>query len=106
MQQIEPRIDLATVTGDVVSHHFITTPGSYYLSANLDVDKLAGIRASEGSTLTDCIVAATTHIGSGNKFGFDLGAGCTVSHCTACSGLFRRLFRALDKSGWSIKLVV
>jgi hypothetical protein len=37
LQQIEPRIDLATVPGNASAHHVIDRPGSYYLSGNLEM---------------------------------------------------------------------
>ena len=52
LQQIEPRIDLATVAGDASYHHVLNQPGSYYLSGNLAVTKSSGIKiSSEGVTL-------------------------------------------------------
>ena len=41
-EQVETRIDLATVAGDSSFHHIITQPGSYYLSGNLEVIKANG----------------------------------------------------------------
>ena len=37
LEQVEPRIDLATVAGNSSYQHTISQPGSYYLSANLEV---------------------------------------------------------------------
>lgn len=35
LQQVEPRIDVATLPGDSVAQYYITQPGSYYLSGNI-----------------------------------------------------------------------
>ena len=35
LEQVEPRIDVLTLSGDATYHHVITQPGSYYLSGNL-----------------------------------------------------------------------
>ncbi|NNM29529.1 MAG: hypothetical protein HKO57_08405 [Akkermansiaceae bacterium] len=52
LQQVEPRIDLATVPGDGSSMHRIDQPGSYYLTDNLDVTTTDGIRIiASGVTL-------------------------------------------------------
>ena len=58
LQQIEPRIDLqsapasAVTTTNAAYHFIINQPGSYYLSANLDVTKSNGIQINaEGVTL-------------------------------------------------------
>jgi parallel beta-helix repeat protein len=50
--QVEPRIDLATLGGNVQSEIAITIPGSYYLSGNLAVGKANGILVlADGVTL-------------------------------------------------------
>jgi parallel beta-helix repeat protein len=43
VEQVETRIDLATVAGNANHHHIINQPGSYYLSGNLGVTKTRGI---------------------------------------------------------------
>jgi len=43
LEQIEPRIDVATLPGDAASEIVITNAGAYYLSANLEVAKTHGI---------------------------------------------------------------
>ena len=43
LEQVEPRIDVATLSGDANSEVVITNSGSYYLSANLEVGKDKGI---------------------------------------------------------------
>src|SRR5262245_39743009 len=37
LQQVEPRIDVATLPGSETCAHIIWQPGSYYLSGNLSV---------------------------------------------------------------------
>lgn len=51
--QIEPRIDVATLTGDDNSHVIISNAGSYYLSANLAVTKTNGIIISTAGVTLD-----------------------------------------------------
>lgn len=52
LEQVESRIDLATVAGNATYEHVISQPGSYYLSGNLDVATANGISIdSEGVTL-------------------------------------------------------
>lgn len=58
LQQIEPRVDLqnapaaAVDTGNANYHFIINQPGSYYLSANVDVTKTNGVQINaEGVTL-------------------------------------------------------
>lgn len=52
LQQVEPRTDLATVPGSASADHVIDTPGSYYLSGNLNITKNSGIEIrSSGVTL-------------------------------------------------------
>ena len=43
LEQVEPRIDLATVAGNSSHQHIISQPGSYYLSGNLEVTTAFGI---------------------------------------------------------------
>ena len=43
LEQLEPRVDVATLAGDVLSEVVITNSGSYYLSGNLEVTKPNGI---------------------------------------------------------------
>ena len=53
LAQIEPRTDLANVAGDAGHHHIISTPGSYYLSGNLDVTKADGISIQASDVTLD-----------------------------------------------------
>jgi hypothetical protein len=53
LAQIEPRIDLATVTGDTNTHHIISQPGSYYLSGKLDVTRTTGIAVNAPGVTID-----------------------------------------------------
>ncbi len=53
VEQVEARIDLATISGDAESHHLITAPGSYYLSGNLAVSKSNGITISSSDVTLD-----------------------------------------------------
>ncbi|MBS0661041.1 MAG: right-handed parallel beta-helix repeat-containing protein [Verrucomicrobia bacterium] len=54
LDQIEPRIDLATLPGDSTALVVITQPGSYYLSGNLTgVSGRGGIRVAVGDVNID-----------------------------------------------------
>jgi hypothetical protein len=59
LQQIEPRIDLQNAPASAVNttaanyHFIISQPGSYYLSANLDVTKTNGIQISVAGVSLD-----------------------------------------------------
>lgn len=54
LDQIEPRIDLATLAGDETAQIVIAQPGSYYLSANLTgVAGKHGIRVASSNVVID-----------------------------------------------------
>lgn len=113
LDQIEARTDLATVAGDTFYHHVISKPGSYYLSANVEVTKprgiwinatdvtldLNGFRISRASGNAECGIniedskdRATVRNGSivGFRYGIlclakgSLFEGVSVSGCTGC----------------------
>ena len=58
LQQVEPRIDLATV-----ANHQITQPGSYYLSDNLVVSNSIGISIGASDVTLDLNGFRITHAG-------------------------------------------
>jgi hypothetical protein len=53
LQQVEPRIDIATVAGNASYHHVITSSGSYYLSDNLITTKISGIYVGASNVTID-----------------------------------------------------
>ena len=53
VEQVETRIDLATVAGNTTYHHVISQPGSYYLSRNLAVTKANGISITTNNVTLD-----------------------------------------------------
>jgi hypothetical protein len=53
LQQVEPRVDVMTLAGDASSEIVITNSGSYYLSANLEVTKVNGIRIAAVDVVLD-----------------------------------------------------
>jgi len=67
LQQVEPRIDLATVLGDTGTQHKITTPGSYYLSENLVASNSIGIAIFASNVTLD--LNGFSIIRSGNQAG-------------------------------------
>lgn len=52
LTQLEPRIDVATLTGDATAAFVITTAGSYYLSANINVPSARSGLAIAGPNVT------------------------------------------------------
>lgn len=116
LDEIEPRINVqgapasAVTTTDASYHYIITQPGSYYLSANLDVTKPNGIKINaEGVTLDlngfqisrtsgsggiGIELVPTAHragIRAGSIKGFDSGISCFVNMSSALSCEFRDL---------------
>jgi parallel beta-helix repeat protein len=53
LEQVEPRTDVATLSGDDDSEIIITDSGSYYLSSNLNVTKVNGIDISATDVTLD-----------------------------------------------------
>ena len=53
LEQVEPRIDVATVVGNSSYHHVISQPGSYYLSENVGVTKANGIMIESANVTLD-----------------------------------------------------
>ena len=75
LEQVEPRIDLATVAGNANYHHVISQPGSYYLSGNLAVTNIHGIMISvSGVTLDLKRFQISRSFGSGGN-GVDIRPG-------------------------------
>ena len=64
--QIEPRIDVATLTGDATYTHRITSPGSYYLSGNITYGTSAGIGIEAPDVTLDLSGFYITGSGSGD----------------------------------------
>jgi len=85
LEQVEPRIDLATVTGDATYHHVITNSGSYYLSDNLAVTNVSGIYINAAGVTLDLngfeISRTYTSGGSGILIGGSID-GATVRNGT------------------------
>jgi len=106
LDQVEPRIDLATVPGDANSHHVISQPGSYYLSANMAVTKssdgiyinvpgvmidLNGFEISRVSGIYGIFIGSAGEgatVRNGSITGFDYGINSTS---LAVGGLFEKL---------------
>ena len=53
LEQIEPRVDVATLSSDGTRERIISEPGSYYLSGNLDVGKTHGIYINSTNVTLD-----------------------------------------------------
>lgn len=116
LEQLEPRIDLQRtvnpIPGDFNSQIVISSPGSYYLSANLVVTKPDGIRIAASGVTLDLRGFTISHATSGSA-GIRLGTGimrCTVQNGTVTgfsagvslnSSPFPRgtIFRRLHASG-------
>jgi len=116
LQQIEPRTDLQAsslppgVTTDASYHFIINQPGSYYLSANLDVTKPNGIdvraagvtldlngfelRRTEGAGGHGIEVDVTSHrcqIRNGSIRGVAYGVRCILTSTQARGGSLRQI---------------
>lgn len=100
LEQVEPRIDLATVEGGGGSEIEIFDSGSYYLSGNLKVEKLWGILVSAEDVTLDLngfkvvrtggtggsgihldSLANRVTVRNGSMVGFDQGIWCTSEGC-------------------------
>ena len=53
LQQVEPRVDVQTLAGDVQTTYIIDQPGSYYLSQNILSDKDVGISIQASRVVLD-----------------------------------------------------
>ncbi len=53
LHQVEPRIDLTSVSGSSDYEHILSEPGSYYLTANLEVTRQHGILISAPNVSLD-----------------------------------------------------
>jgi hypothetical protein len=83
LTQVEPRTDLATLSGDADSMFLVTTSGSYYLSGNLSVTKTYGIKVSAADVTIDFNgFAVTRATGSGGNAVFSTTSRCTVKNGT------------------------
>ena len=76
LQQVEPRIDVATLPGNFATEHVITSPGSYYLSGNVHPNNDNGVRIEASNVTLDL-----------NGFEIAPSAGNPTSGLTVDSGL-------------------
>lgn len=75
LQQIEPRIDIATLPGDANSERIISTRGSYYLSGNLSVTKTNGIMVQTRDVVIDLNGFEISRVSSGSGDGISANVG-------------------------------
>ncbi|NNM31255.1 MAG: hypothetical protein HKO57_17215, partial [Akkermansiaceae bacterium] len=83
LAQVEPRLDLSTVSGDADYHHIITVPGSYYLTGNLAVTKTHGIDVRAAGVTLDLMGFEISGAG-GTGHGIEVDA--TAHRCTIRNG--------------------
>jgi parallel beta-helix repeat protein len=100
LDQLEPRTDVGTLSGDPSSEVVITNEGSYYLSANLEVSKTYGIVVDASDVTVDLngfrILRVSGSGGDGIRIntnmhraavrngivaGFDYGVQCFADGC-------------------------
>lgn len=87
LEQIEPRTNLqsapaaAVTTTDAAFHFIINQPGSYYLSANLDLTKTNGVQRPETARSS---TRAASHDNTGT-YGILATAGSVLTNCTLTS---------------------
>jgi len=74
-EKSEPRIDLATVSGDGTCHHLVNQPGSYYLSGNLEVTKDYGIKIDADGVSLDLNGYGISRVSGSGGAGVDVLQG-------------------------------
>ena len=74
LQQVEPRIDLATVGGDNAAGHRITQPGSYYLSSNVNSAEATSIEIRSSGVTLDLNGFTISRPGSGAAISIGQGS--------------------------------
>ena len=74
LEQVEPRVDLATVAGSSFYHHIINQPGSYYLSETLVVTKYGGIAIHATGVTLDLNGFGISRVPDGEGIGIYIGA--------------------------------
>ncbi|MGI8965780.1 MAG: right-handed parallel beta-helix repeat-containing protein, partial [Limisphaerales bacterium] len=76
LDQVEPRIDVAKLGGDVGSHVIITNAGSYYLSTNLAVTKTNGIVIATNGVTLDLNGFEIARVSGSGGDGIRINGGC------------------------------
>lgn len=84
LEQVEPRIDLATVGGSDLNHQYvISLPGSYYLSENLEITRPYGVRINTRGVILDLNgFNISRESGSGGSGIYVPASGATVRNGT------------------------
>ena len=85
LQQVEPRIDVATLAGNSTAHYVINQAGSYYLSENLSVTNTTGILINAIGVTLDLNgfeILRTT----GNQGGYAIFIHAKMDHTTIYNG--------------------
>lgn len=90
LQQIEPRIDLATIAGNANFHHVITESGSYFLSSNLNLTKAGGIQVIAANVRIDLNGFRVRWTG-GSAAGTGIEIGPGAAGCVIENGSFNNL---------------
>src|SRR4051812_20878689 len=85
LDQIEPRKDIATLPGGGGFNHAITKSGSYYLTANLSVDKTNGLRVTARGVTIDLNGFQILRTGGGGG-GIAIVIESTAEECTIKNG--------------------
>lgn len=73
LEQIEPRIDVATLPGDVTHLHVISEPGSYYLSENIEVGLQSGINIHSPDVTLDLNGFQIVSVSGNGGYGIYIG---------------------------------
>lgn len=87
LNQVEPRVDLIRLSGNVQSEVAITAAGSYYLSRNLEVNKSNGIHVLAGDVTIDLNGFQIIRISGSGGNGVSIGGG--IHRVTVRNGTIR-----------------
>lgn len=85
VEEIESRIDLATVPGNASYGHVISEPGSYYLGGNLEVSGYGGIYVASTNVVIDLNGFSVIGVSGALQYGIHIQAGkglCSVANGT------------------------
>ena len=97
LEQIEPRIDVATVGGFANYHHVINNPGSYYLSDNLEVSKISGILIGADDVTLNLNGFAISSTSGGKEYGIYVSSD--ADSATIRNGSIRGFITGVYSSG-------
>jgi parallel beta-helix repeat protein len=100
LDQVEPRLDIQRLNNplptDATNHYIISTPGSYYLSANLAVTKTNGIHVTVAGVTIDLRGFEISRSSGSGGSGILIDA--TAHRCTVRDGSFTGFGNAIQST--------